>query len=97
MPRGEVAKVSGIYSLFGEIPMDRVYFLNPGESIDVGDRLLTAVKPPTFDNPATTGLYDGKSRAYFSSDSFGAVVNIGTGVQASTEELVATAEEAPDA
>ena len=64
----------GIYSLFGEMPMDRVYLLNPGESIDVGDRTLTAVKPPTFDNPATTGFYDSKSRAFFSSDSFGAVV-----------------------
>ena len=64
----------GILSLFTEIQLDRVYFLNPGESIDVGDRLLTAVKPPTFDNPATTGFYDSKSRALFSSDCFGALM-----------------------
>jgi hypothetical protein len=64
----------GVLSLFTEIPMDRLYFLNPGESIDVGDRQLTAVKPPTFDNPATTGFYDSKSRAFFSSDCFGALM-----------------------
>lgn len=64
----------GIYSLFGEIPMDRVYFLNPGETLDIGDRSLTAVKPPTFDSPATTGLFDNKSRIFFSSDCFGAVL-----------------------
>jgi flavorubredoxin len=65
----------GILSLANDqIPPDRVYFLNPGESLDVGDRQLTAVKPPTFDNPATTGFYDSKSRAFFSSDSFGALL-----------------------
>ncbi len=45
----------GILSLFTQIGLDRVYLLNPGESLDVGDRTLTALKPPTFDNPATTG------------------------------------------
>ena len=65
----------GILSLAADqIPPDRIYFLNPGESIDVGDRQLTAVKPPTFDNPATTGFYDRKSRVFFSSDSFGALL-----------------------
>jgi len=65
----------GILSLFEQIPLDRVYLLNPGESLDVGDRRLTAYKPPTFDNPATTGFYDSKSGALFSSDCFGALVN----------------------
>lgn len=65
----------GIMSLFDPLPMDRVYFLNPGQSIDVGDRRLTAVKPPTFDNPATTGFYDSKSGAFFSSDCFGALLS----------------------
>jgi flavorubredoxin len=65
----------GIYSLYDQMPLDRVRFVNPGESIDVGDRTLTAVQPPTFDNPSTTGFYDSKSRVFFSSDCFGALMN----------------------
>jgi flavorubredoxin len=52
--------------------MDRVYLLNPGQSLDVGDRTLTALRPPLFDNPSTVGFYDDRSEAYFSSDCFGA-------------------------
>jgi flavorubredoxin len=64
----------GILSLFAAIPPNRVFLLNPGEKIDVGDRELVCLKPPTFDNPATTELYDTKSRVLFSSDFFGAVL-----------------------
>lgn len=64
----------GIMSLSEPLPMDRVYLLNPGERIDIGDRTLTAMKPPTFDNPATTGFFDSKSRVLFSSDCFGALM-----------------------
>lgn len=56
------------------IPMDRVYWLNPGDSIRVGDRNLIAVRPPLFDNPTTIGIYDDKSEALFSADCFGAIV-----------------------
>ena len=56
------------------VPMDRVYWLNPGESIRVGDRNLTAVRPPLFDNPTTIGVYDDKSEAFFSADCFGAII-----------------------
>jgi len=56
------------------IPMDRVYWLNPGDSIRAGDRKLTAVRPPLFDNPTTIGVYDEKSEAFFSADCFGAVL-----------------------
>jgi hypothetical protein len=58
------------------VPMHRVRFLNPGESIDIGDRTLTAVRPPVFDNPTTIGLFDSKSRVYFSADSFGGVIPV---------------------
>jgi glyoxylase-like metal-dependent hydrolase (beta-lactamase superfamily II) len=64
----------GFLSLTTQVPLDRVYFLNPGESLDIGDRTLTAVKPPTFDNPATTGFYDTRSRVLFSSDCFGGML-----------------------
>ncbi len=56
------------------VPMHRVYWLNPGGSIRVGDRELTAVRPPMFDNPTTIGVYDNKSEAFFSADFFGAII-----------------------
>lgn len=58
------------------VPMDRVYWLNPGDSINVGDRKLTAVRPPLFDNPTTIGVYDDKSEAFFSADCFGAIIQL---------------------
>jgi flavorubredoxin len=65
----------GIMSLASPLPMDRVYLLNPGEKITVGDRTLTGVRPPAFDNPSTTGFYDDKSGVFFSSDCFGALLS----------------------
>jgi hypothetical protein len=66
---------AGKLGLSRPLPLDRIYLLNPGQSIDVGDRTLTAVKPPTFDAPETTGFYDLKSGAFFSADSFGALMS----------------------
>jgi flavorubredoxin len=51
-----------------------VYLVNPGQSVDVGDRTLTAVRPPAFDNPITTGLRDERTGVFFSSDCFGALL-----------------------
>jgi flavorubredoxin len=65
----------GIMSLNAPLPMGRVHLCNPGERIVVGDRTLTAVKPPAFDNPSTTGFHDDKSGALFSSDCFGALLS----------------------
>lgn len=65
----------GIMSLSAPLPLDRVYLVNPGQKITVGDRTLTAVKPPAFDNPSTTGFYDDKSGVFFSSDCFGALLS----------------------
>lgn len=65
----------GKMSLFQPLPLDRVFLLNPGQSISVGDRTLTAIKPPTYDAPETTGFYDPKSAALFSADSFGALMS----------------------
>jgi flavorubredoxin len=64
----------GIMSLSDPLPMERLYLLNPGETITIGDRTLTAFKPPVFDNPSTTGFFDDKSGTLFSSDSFGALL-----------------------
>ena len=62
----------GILSLEHEVPPDRVFLLNPGQSLDVGDRRLTAFRPPVYDSPATTGIYDQRTGTCFSSDCFGA-------------------------
>jgi len=65
----------GIMSLATPVPLDRVYLVNPGQSVEVGDRTLTAVRPPAFDNPITTGLLDERSGIFFSSDCFGALLD----------------------
>jgi flavorubredoxin len=65
----------GIMSLAEPLPMDRVYLVNPGQTVDVGDRMLTAIKPPAFDNPITVGLRDDRSGILFSSDCFGALLD----------------------
>jgi hypothetical protein len=64
----------GIMGLTAPLPMDRVHLVNPGQSIAVGDRTLTAVKPPVFDNPVTTGFYDDRSGTLMSADCFGALL-----------------------
>jgi flavorubredoxin len=65
----------GILSASEPLPMDRVYLLNVGERLDLGDRSLFAFKPPAFDNAATTGFFEEKSGALFSSDCFGALLS----------------------
>ena len=61
--------------LFQPLPMDRVHLLNPGQSLNVGDRTLISVKPPAYDAPETTGLFDTKTATYFSSDCFGTLMS----------------------
>ena len=65
----------GRMSVFRPLPMDRVYLLNPGESLDIGDRTLTSLRPPSFDAADTAGVYDSKSKTLFSSDCFGALLS----------------------
>lgn len=62
----------GIMSCQWQVPLDRVFLLNPGQVLDVGDRSLLAFRPPLFDSPATTGFLDDSTGALFSSDCFGA-------------------------
>ena len=65
----------GFLSLRDELPMQRVRVVNPGETLTLPDRTLTAVRPPTYDSPATLGVVDSKTRAFFCADSFGAVLS----------------------
>jgi hypothetical protein len=64
----------GKLGLRAPVPPERVYLLNPGQSLEVGDRSLLAVRPPSFDAPETTGLFDSRTRALFSADCFGALL-----------------------
>ena len=64
----------GILSLEYQISLDRIFLLNPGQSIDLGDRRLSAFRPPVYDSPATTGFYDLRTGTCFTSDCFGSPV-----------------------
>lgn len=54
--------------------VSRVHLLQPGGSIDAGDRKLVAVRPPYYDAPETKGFFDTATRVLFSADAFGAVL-----------------------
>lgn len=56
------------------LPQDRVYLINPGQSLAAGDRGLRALRPPVYDAPETMALFDESSRALYSADCFGAVL-----------------------
>jgi flavorubredoxin len=56
------------------VPLDRVHALRPGDQIDAGDRILRSVRPPTFDNPMSLGLFDHSTSNLFSVDAFGAIL-----------------------
>jgi flavorubredoxin len=64
----------GIMSLSAPLPMDRIHLVNPGQQVTLGGRTLTALRPPAFDNPVTTGFYDATSKTLFSADCFGALL-----------------------
>jgi glyoxylase-like metal-dependent hydrolase (beta-lactamase superfamily II) len=55
-------------------PMPRIRWVNPGEALAAGDRVLHLLRPPMYDCPSTVAVFDSKSRALFSSDAFGAFV-----------------------
>ncbi len=63
---------AGIMSTERPLPLHRLHLLNPGQSLDVGDRTLHAFRPPLYDSPATVGFYDDRSHTCFSSDCYGA-------------------------
>jgi flavorubredoxin len=53
-----------------ESPPTRWRWVGDGESLDVGDRTLQAIRPPIFDSPTTRGLFDPTTGVYWGSDSF---------------------------
>jgi len=55
-------------------PMNRIRWVNAGESLAAGDRILHFLRPPRYDCPSTVALFASKSRARVWSDAFGAFV-----------------------
>jgi len=53
-----------------EVPLTRQRWLDDGDTLDVGDRTLVALRPPIFDSPTTRGLFDPTTGCYWASDSF---------------------------
>jgi glyoxylase-like metal-dependent hydrolase (beta-lactamase superfamily II) len=56
------------------VPMDRLYWVNPGTTVTINNRQLHALRPPSFDAPETTAFIDHTSGTLFSADSFGALL-----------------------
>jgi flavorubredoxin len=52
------------------VPPSRWRWVADGETFDVGDRVLHAVRPPVFDAPTTRGLFDPVTGVYWASDGF---------------------------
>jgi glyoxylase-like metal-dependent hydrolase (beta-lactamase superfamily II) len=61
-------------SSWWDVPLHRVHAIRFGDELNVGDRTLTAVAPPLFDNPMSTGLLDQSTGALFTVDAFGALL-----------------------
>jgi flavorubredoxin len=64
--RGESFRTSASFG----IPFERMRMVDDGESLDVGDRTLRAIRPPVYDSPYTRGLFDPVNRLYYASDAF---------------------------
>lgn len=61
-------------STWWPVPLNRVHALALEDRLHVGDRELLAIRPPVFDNPTSTGIYDESTGTLFSVDSFGAIL-----------------------
>jgi len=53
-----------------EFPLARCRWIMDGDTLDVGDRRLLALRPPVYDSPTTRGLFDPTTGVYWSVDTF---------------------------
>lgn len=53
-----------------DFPLDRCQWVMDGESLDIGDRTIVALRPPVYDSPTTRGLFDPTTGVYWSVDTF---------------------------
>jgi len=52
------------------VPPGRLRWLDDGGTLDVGDRVLRAVRPPVYDSPTTRALFDPTTGVLWASDTF---------------------------
>jgi flavorubredoxin len=53
-----------------DFPLERCQWVMDGESLDLGDRTVVALRPPVYDSPTTRGLFDPTTGVYWSVDTF---------------------------
>ena len=53
-----------------EFPLARCRWIMDGDTLDIGDRQLVALRPPVYDSPTTRGLFDPTTGVYWSVDTF---------------------------
>jgi flavorubredoxin len=53
-----------------EFPLERCRWVMDGDTLDVGDRTLHALRPPVYDSPTTRGLFDPTTGVYWAVDTF---------------------------
>jgi flavorubredoxin len=51
-------------------PLERLQWTVHGDTLDIGDRTLHALRPPVFDSPTTRGLFDPTTGVYWAVDTF---------------------------
>ncbi|HVL85048.1 MAG TPA: MBL fold metallo-hydrolase [Pseudonocardia sp.] len=55
------------------LPLERLCWLEPGDTFDAGDRRFRLILPPIFDGPTTRGLFDERTGVLWAVDSFAAL------------------------
>jgi len=53
-----------------ELPIDRMQWLNEGDTLTLPDRTLQFVRPPMFDSPSTRAVFDASTGVMWGVDSF---------------------------
>jgi hypothetical protein len=51
-------------------PLPRCRWVMDGDTLDIGDRTLVAMRPPVYDSPTTRGLFDPTTGVYWAVDTF---------------------------
>lgn len=52
------------------VPPHRLRWVDDGGTLDVGDRVLRAIRPPAYDSPTTRALFDPSTSVLWASDLF---------------------------
>ncbi|MBT6446264.1 MAG: MBL fold metallo-hydrolase [Acidimicrobiaceae bacterium] len=60
-----------------DVAPTRWRWIGDGDTLDVGDRTLHAIRPPLYDSPTTRGLFDPTTGVYWASDCYATPVLAG--------------------